>query len=227
VENQPALAVWEQPGHGGNGDGIIDPADAIWPRLRLWQDADHDGKVQPGELHPLAAFGITGISVHYRPAGGADRYGNRYGLAAAVFGSGHAASLVYDFYLTAAPAFPPGDDWPLAAAAGAVALAGAALAARRRRPARGRTSWRPGSPAARCWYLGSARASRRIRRCRRPRTSPPATTCPGPPGPSMVVTFGAINSPNTATMPRRSTPQGGGLEVAELPGPRAQEALLV
>jgi len=51
--------------------------------------------------------------------------------------------------------------------------------------------------------------------------------CPGPPGPPMVVTFGAINSLNTVTMPQRSTPQGGGLGVAELPGPRAQEALLV
>jgi hypothetical protein len=74
-----ALAVWDQPGHGGDGDGIIDPADAIWPRLRLWQDTDHDGKAQPDELRPLSAFGITGISVRYRAAGGADRYGSRYG----------------------------------------------------------------------------------------------------------------------------------------------------
>ena len=43
--------------------------------------------------------------------------------------------------------------------------------------------------------------------------------CPGPPGPSMVVTFGDINSLSTVTMPRRSTPQGGGLRVAELSGP--------
>ena len=134
-----ALAVWDQPAHGGNGDGIIGPADAIWPRLRLSQDADHDGKVQPGELHTLASFGITGMSVHYRLAGGADRYGNRYGYAALVFGTGHAAALAYDFFLTTAPASPPGNDWPLAAgvaAAGAAVLADAALAIGRRRRAR-------------------------------------------------------------------------------------------
>jgi hypothetical protein len=132
-----ALAVWDQPGHGGNGDAIIDPADAIWPRLRLWQDTDHDGKVQPGELHTLAAFGITGISVRYRAVGGADRYGNRYGYATAVDGSGPAAAIAYDFFLTTAPAGPPSPNgWPIAAgaaAAGAAALTGAALAIRRRR----------------------------------------------------------------------------------------------
>jgi hypothetical protein len=97
-----ALAVWDQPSHGGNGDAITDPADVIWPRLRLWQDTDHDGKVQPGELHTLASFGITGISVHYCAVGGADRYGNRYGYVAAVFGSGHAAPVAYDFFLATA-----------------------------------------------------------------------------------------------------------------------------
>jgi hypothetical protein len=137
-----ALAVWDQPNHGGNGDGILDPADAIWPRLRLWQDTDHDGKVQPGELHTLASFGITGISLHYRAVGGADRHGNRYGYAAAVFGSGHAAPVAHDFFLTTAPAGPPSpNQWPIAAgaaAAGAAALAGAVLAIRRRRPPRRR-----------------------------------------------------------------------------------------
>jgi hypothetical protein len=134
-----ALAVWDQPGHGGNGDGIIGPADAVWPRLRLWQDRDHDGKAGPGELRPLSAFGITGISLRYHAVGGADRFGNRYGYAAAVYGSGHAAPVAYDFFLATAPAAPqsrPGSSWASAAAAGAAAaaLAGAALAARRRRP---------------------------------------------------------------------------------------------
>jgi hypothetical protein len=140
-----ALAVWDQPGHGGDGDGIIGPGDAIWLRLRLWIDADHDGKAQPAELHRLSAFGITGISVRYHVVGGADRYGNRYGYAAAVYGSRRAAHVAYDFFFTNAPAGPASaDGWLIAAgaAAGAVVLAGAALAARRRRRAGSRAQAR-------------------------------------------------------------------------------------
>jgi LPXTG-motif cell wall-anchored protein len=143
-----ALAVWDQPSHGGNGDGVIDKADAVWPRLRLWQDTDHDGTVQPRELRPLWAFGITGISVRYRAVGGADRYGNRYGYATAVYGTGRAAPVAYDFFFTTAPAGPASPNgWLIAAgAAGSAALAGAALAARRRRRARSRAA--PGPVAA-------------------------------------------------------------------------------
>jgi hypothetical protein len=139
-----ALAVWDQPRHGGDGDGVIGPGDAVWSRLRLWQDTNHDGTVEPGELRPLSAFGITGISVRYRAVGGADRYGNRYGYAAAVYSSGRAAPVAYDFFFTiapAGPASPPGNGWLNAAeasAAGAVVLAGAALTVRRRRRARRR-----------------------------------------------------------------------------------------
>jgi hypothetical protein len=48
-----ALAVFDNPANGGNGNGFIDPGDAVYRRLRVWIDGNHDGISQPGELHKL------------------------------------------------------------------------------------------------------------------------------------------------------------------------------
>jgi hypothetical protein len=73
-----ALAEFDKPEMGGNGNGFIDPGDAIWGRLRLWIDENHDGVSQPWELHPLEWAHITRIGLEYVRSNWQDAHGNLF-----------------------------------------------------------------------------------------------------------------------------------------------------
>src|SRR5271170_6117614 len=99
-----ALAVYDQPENGGNGDGVIDEKDEIFSSLRLWIDANHDGVSQPEELHTLPELGVFSISLHYAESRREDQYGNlfrywsRINLIDPSEDDSHAGPIAYDVF---------------------------------------------------------------------------------------------------------------------------------
>jgi hypothetical protein len=75
-----ALAVYDLPANGGNGDGVIDQRDAVFSRLLVWVDRNHNGVADPGELLTMQQAGIQSISLRYKPSTRTDAHGNRLGL---------------------------------------------------------------------------------------------------------------------------------------------------
>ena len=74
-----ALAVYDRTENGGNGDRMINLSDAIFPSLRLWQDANHNGISEPQELHSLTSLNVTTLHLDYRESKRTDEHGNKFG----------------------------------------------------------------------------------------------------------------------------------------------------
>ncbi len=53
------LAQYDDPRLGGNDDGLITAADAVWSELVLWNDTNADGVSATGEIQAPGSFGIV------------------------------------------------------------------------------------------------------------------------------------------------------------------------
>jgi hypothetical protein len=73
-----ALAEYDLNGNGGNFDGFIDPQDAVWQKLRLWVDGNHNGVSEPNELSTLDQEGILKIWRDYEIRKKKDKFGNQF-----------------------------------------------------------------------------------------------------------------------------------------------------
>lgn len=74
-----ALKFTEGPAFGESAiDGVLERGDAVFSRLLLWRDANHNGVSEPEELTPVDGSGLTAIATDYKTSRKKDRHGNEF-----------------------------------------------------------------------------------------------------------------------------------------------------
>lgn len=79
-----SLGMFDKPDRGGNNDGKITRYDAVFRKLRLWQDRNHNGVSEPEELFRLPALDVVAISLDYKVSRFRDQHGNWFKYRAKV-----------------------------------------------------------------------------------------------------------------------------------------------
>jgi hypothetical protein len=80
-------------------DGVIDARDAVFSRLVLWRDLNHNGISEPGELQPLCESDLVQIDTDYKTSRRRDRFGNEFRQRAPGIWRNGKARDIYDVWL--------------------------------------------------------------------------------------------------------------------------------
>lgn len=80
-----ALAVFDTPSNGGDGDGYIMKNDRVFSQLRLWTDANHNVVSEADELKTLAESGVVSIALKYTEGNRRDEYGKVFRYRSHIF----------------------------------------------------------------------------------------------------------------------------------------------
>ncbi len=100
-----ALAVYDSSVKGGNEDRVISSGDSVFSSLQLWQDTNHNGVSEAGELHSLSSLKIDSIFLDYKMSRRTDQYSNLFRYRAKVDDAkhSHVGRWAWDVLLQRAP----------------------------------------------------------------------------------------------------------------------------
>jgi hypothetical protein len=100
-----ALAEFDKVENGGNSDGKITQADAIFASLRLWADINHNGVSEAAELSTLPELALTTLHLDYHDSRRTDENGNSFRYRAKVDDAKRSkiTRWAWDVFLNTAP----------------------------------------------------------------------------------------------------------------------------